>query len=127
LKTPEDEWGYPMVGVDGKTIKVHRLIALAFLGPRPFPSAVVRHLDGNPKNNSARNLAYGSASENVLDGYAYRGSIRRGQKLTEQDAAEIKKMLAKGTRSRDLAKEYGVSEQSICDIKHGRIYRRVQP
>jgi DNA invertase Pin-like site-specific DNA recombinase len=87
----------------------------------------VRHLDGNPKNNSARNLAYGSASENVLDGYAYRGSIRRGQKLTEQDAAEIKKMLAKGTRSRDLAKEYGVSEQSICDIKHGRIYRRVQP
>ena len=40
-----------------KTVKVHTLVAAAFLGPRP-KKADVRHLDGNPSNNQASNLAY---------------------------------------------------------------------
>jgi len=126
IRLSRDEWGYPQCRVDGKTRKVHVLVALAFIGPRPFPEAVVRHLDGNPGNNAVSNLAYGTASQNALDGYDYRGAIRTGQKLTEKQAGEIKELLAKGVRGRDLAKEFGVSEQTVCDIKHGRIYRRVE-
>ncbi len=124
LKSSLDEWGYPQVRVDGKTRKVHVLVAYAFLGDRPAGS-VVRHLDGNPANNSVGNLAYGTISENVLDGYSYRGVIRSGQKLSEGLAAEIKRRLESGERGRVLAEEFGVSEQTICDIKHGRLYRRV--
>lgn len=126
LRASPDEWGYPMVRVDGRTRKVHVLVAAAFLGPRPFAGAVVRHLDGNPSNNNVENLAYGTPSENVLDGYDYRGYLKRNQKLTERAAAEIKFRLEQGERGRSLAREYGVSEQTICDIKNRRIYRRVK-
>lgn len=125
LRPSSDEWGYPMVRIQQKTKKVHTLVAEAFLGPRPFPGAVIRHMDGNPSNNEVSNLQYGSASENVLDMYDYRGSLRRGQKLSETDAAKIKKEILLGRKSREIAKMFGVSEQTICDIKHGRIYRRV--
>lgn len=125
LKLSTDEWGYPQVRVDGRTRKVHTLVASAFLGPRPTPDSVIRHLDGDPSNNAVGNLAYGSASENVLDGYSYRGYLKRGQKLTEEDAKAIKRRLRGGEAGRVLAKEFGVSEQTVCDIKHDRIYRRV--
>lgn len=42
------------------------LVGEAFLGPRP-DGLETRHLDGNPANNSARNLRYGTKSENAQD------------------------------------------------------------
>ena len=121
LRLSFDDCGYPMARVDGKTFKVHRGVALAFLGERP-DGAVIRHLDGNPKNCTLCNLAYGSASENVMDGYAYAGRIKKNQKLTLKSAAEIKEKIKNGVRSVEIAKEYGISQQSVCDIKHERIY-----
>lgn len=124
LKQSLDEWGYPMVRLYGKTYKVHRLVAAAFILGRK-PGEVIRHMDGNPKNNHVSNLAYGTTSENILDCYDYRGCIRKRQKLTEQDASQIKSKLANGIEGKAIAKEYGVSPQTICDIKHNRIYKRV--
>lgn len=46
---------------------VHRLVAEAFHGAAPSPDHQVRHLDGNRFNNTAANLAWGTASENRLD------------------------------------------------------------
>lgn len=51
--------------------RVHVLVAETFIGPRP-EGMVVRHLDGNPLNNTPQNLAWGTPSENTLD------SIRHG-------------------------------------------------
>jgi hypothetical protein len=58
--------GYPNVNLHGKRHTVHELVALAFLGPRP-DGLWIRHLDGDPSNNSPSNLAYGTPSENALD------------------------------------------------------------
>ena len=49
---------------------VHRIVLRTFVGPRP-EGLVVRHLDGNPKNNEVGNLKYGTASENTLDSVAH--------------------------------------------------------
>lgn len=124
LKQAFDEFGYPMVRIDGKTIKVHRAVMLAFVGKRKV-GFEIRHLDGDCKNNSLSNLAYGTAKENALDKYRCRkdGKIADTQKLTIRDANEIRLALAAGYKGVDLARIYGVSEQTICDIKHGRIYR----
>ena len=46
---------------------VHRLICLAFHGDPPFEGALVRHLDGNPQNNTPENLAWGTLLENASD------------------------------------------------------------
>lgn len=45
---------------------VHRLVMLAFVGPRP-PEMQVRHLDGVKSNNTLGNLTYGTAAENAHD------------------------------------------------------------
>lgn len=61
--------GYWLVNLckDGqRTERVHYLVALTFLGPRP-ERAQVRHLDGNSLNPHIDNLAYGTASENRYD------------------------------------------------------------
>lgn len=47
-------------------VKVHVAAAEAFYGPRPEDSQV-RHLDGNPLNNTLENLRYGTPSENMYD------------------------------------------------------------
>lgn len=121
LKAPPDEWGYPQVRLLGRTFKVHRLMAMVFLGERP-DGFVVRHKDGNPKNNTLDNLEYGTASQNVMDCYSYRGYLSKTQKLMPSDAIEIKQRLSNGERGVDLAREFGVSQQNVCDIKNYRTF-----
>lgn len=63
----------------GKTYKVHQLVCEAFNGPKPFPGAVVMHLDENAANNRPDNLAWGTQSENLTapthSGYLTTGAL----------------------------------------------------
>jgi hypothetical protein len=95
---------------------VHKLVALAFLGPRP-DGQEVRHLDGDPLNNRADNLAYGTRTENLLDIYRAGGSRPGG--LTAEQALGIYNRLKAGERGADLAREHGVSQACISSIKVG--------
>lgn len=61
-----DSEGYRPVNLDGKCKRIHSLVLLAFVGPRP-QGLVTRHLDGNPLNNALSNLKYGTESENLAD------------------------------------------------------------
>lgn len=63
--------GYPAVsigsvGQDFRTVKVHVLVARAFLGPGPTGQEV-RHRDGDRRNPRLSNLIYGTKSENAYD------------------------------------------------------------
>lgn len=49
LKQSVNKRGYLSVGLGRDSHEVHRLIALAFLGPRPV-GMETRHVDGNPLN-----------------------------------------------------------------------------
>jgi len=49
-------------------VRVHRFIAFQKFGERLFTDGLlVRHLDGNPKNNSWKNLELGTLSDNYYD------------------------------------------------------------
>lgn len=61
-----DENGYPRVRMGSRSPRVHILVALAFLGPRPNGQEV-RHLDGHETNPRLSNLAYGTPSQNNHD------------------------------------------------------------
>ncbi len=65
----DDGYEYYRVTINGKREKryTHRLMAHAFLGPRPSEAHEVRHLDGNPRNNRVSNLAWGTRQENADD------------------------------------------------------------
>jgi len=58
-----------------KRLQVHRLVALAFLGPCP-PELVCCHNDGNHLNNHVQNLRWDTRSENEYD------KVRHGQSHT---------------------------------------------
>lgn len=70
MRTRANEDGYQTVrfckNAKHHFYRVHRLVAIAFLGAPP-PGHEVRHLDGQPSNNKLSNLAWGTDSENGLD------------------------------------------------------------
>lgn len=70
LKLSPNRAGYPCVSLstpDGpKAIRVHTLVLIAFVGPRP-EGMVCRHLNDNPADNRLENLAWGTYSENSRD------------------------------------------------------------
>lgn len=70
LKPFDKRGGYLEVNLCRDSIKhrhsLHGLVAEAFHGPRPA-GAWVLHNDGDPKNNIASNLRFGSPSENCYD------------------------------------------------------------
>lgn len=56
-----------MVGGKPTGKRVHRLVCEAFHGPPPEGKPLALHGDGNPLNNNAGNLRWGSHRENALD------------------------------------------------------------
>jgi len=98
LKPGTDKKGYRHVVLskngEKKTIKVHQLIMLTFIG-EPEQNQEVMHLDSNPFNNALTNLKYGNHSANMA-------FIPKSTKT----------IMTKG-----IAKELNVSERSIDDAK----------
>jgi hypothetical protein len=103
--------------LDGKSnfIAVHLLVMLAHVGPRP-KGQEVRHGRGGKLDNRLTNLCYGTAAENTHDMFRDRTIGRAGQqavKLTAEIVAECRRRFAAGETRGHLAKEFGVSRQTI--------------
>jgi hypothetical protein len=107
--------------------RVHALVCEAFHGPRP-EGQEVRHLDGNPANNNASNLRWGTHSENVIDSinhgtkFVPRGELQRTSKLTGQDILEIR---SSNQSQAELALKYGVTQGHISNIRSRKTWRHV--
>jgi len=124
---------YPTVQLAIHRVKqarlVHRLVAAAFIGPCP-DGQEVRHLDGNRRNNTLANLAYGTHDENMADQIAHgtrpAGTKHYRSKLNETEIADIRAAWAQGERPCDLADRYGVSRPTISRIVYGMAYLDVE-
>lgn len=126
LKPWVSNQGYPTVSLfreDGRrSVAVHRLVALAFIGPRP-EGLEVCHNDGVKTNAKVGNLRYDTRQANIADrrlhGGQPIGSEVPNAKLTE---AEARKIIA--LRGRVplgvLADRFGVAKSTICRIQKGR-------
>jgi hypothetical protein len=51
-----------------------------------------------------------------------RGNASATSKLTEADAAQIKRALKNGVSMKELAAQYGVSYGTIANIRYGRTW-----
>lgn len=56
-----------LVGMEKENWRVHRLVAIAFLGLPDDPTLEVCHIDGNASNNALSNLRWDTRSSNNYD------------------------------------------------------------
>lgn len=114
-----------------RTISVHELVCATFHGLAPEHGMVVCHGDGTKQNNNADNLRWGTPRENAADAIAH-GQVPRGArhgkgqaKLNLEGVSRIKGLLIGGARTSDLARIFGVSQNTISHIKYERTWREV--
>jgi len=131
-----DHAGYlrTVLSVDGKgkTIKIHREIAKAFIN-NPENKATVNHIDGNKINNHISNLEWATQKENLkhsfetgLQDNSKRLLIARNRakrKINILDVPEIKNRFISGESLALISKDYSVDRKTIYSIVHGYTYK----
>lgn len=112
-------YGQVHIGVNQKRlrVRVHHMVLLAFVGPRP-EGAFGCHNDGNPHNNSPDNLRWDDHFGNMQDrkrhGNYATGENHHGAKISEEQALVI----AKDPRvASAISRDTGVSIRIIQRIK----------
>lgn len=105
---------------------VHRLVALAFIGPRR-DGMHCAHNDGRPDNNCVENLRYCTPSENNADklrhGTHQAGEFHGRAILNEGQVREIRDAAKRGVRIATLARRYGIGWQTANHIIKGTTWR----
>lgn len=129
--------GYPTIHLsktlDGrrieKSVKVHRLVAFAFLGSPAGSALQVNHKDGVKTNNTPSNLEWVTHSGNAKHAFAtglmktMRGEKHPSSNLTANEVLAIR---ADTRPQRAIAATYGVTQGIVCAIKQRRNWAHVQ-
>ena len=126
----KDSHGYGQLKDKGKTVLVHRWIWQRKNGPT---DQQVLHKCDNPGCVNLDHLFIGTHKDNMADmaakgrtnpprGYAHK---RPMAKLTNEKVVEIKALLARGYKQSDIAKDFQVSRNIICDIANGHTWRHI--
>ncbi len=135
LKPLKDGNGYHHVRLMqnnvGKKIRIHRLVAIAFI-PNLENKKNVNHIDGNKTNNLLPNLEWASDSENFVHALNNglvklpKGEKHKASKLKICDVIQIKDLLKKQVLTQDLiAQKFRVSQNAISQIKLGKNWAHI--
>lgn len=92
-------------------------------GPLPGPHIKVLHRCDNPPCCNPSHLFLGTDADNTADKVA-KGRCRGGEnkKMTLDQAREVRSRVASGEQQKDLALEFGVSNNAIWQIIHNITY-----
>jgi hypothetical protein len=132
LNIKPNEKGYMPVNLrdsNGKRRRthIHRLVAETHISPAPFANACVRHLDGNPRNSKASNLAWGTYLDNENDKLlhgTHRSRITNA-KLTPELIAVAQRMRGEGETASSIANAIGVSRPTISRLFSGATWNKL--
>jgi hypothetical protein len=120
--------GYVRVRIGKKMMRVHRLVAEAFI-PNPNGLESINHKDGNKTNNRASNLEWCTCKENSIHSVSVLGNgvgSKNGMaKLTESSIYEIRRLISMGVPNTRIADAFGVTHSIIRDVRKGITWRHV--
>jgi hypothetical protein len=102
-----------------KTILIHKLILLTFVGPRPA-GLQTRHKNGNPRDNRLSNLLYGTSKENADDRVKH-GTSPVGEKnprarLSVKDVLDIRSLVDRGVPREEVARRFDITKTHVSYI-----------
>ena len=112
-----------------KTMLVHRLVLIAFVGDPPTKKHHANHKDGNKDNNNINNLEWVTPKENQRHAYdtglnsGLSGEENNNAKLKLSEVVQIRKMLAINYQQKDLAKKFNISQSWVSMIKLGKAWK----
>lgn len=107
------------------TIKVHRLVASAFI-PNLDEGREINHKDFNKENNSADNLEWCSRQYNVNYNFTHRNYIRQIEKvspLKQEQVKVIPEMMKYGFSIKLISKLFNVGHITIRNIIAGKTWK----
>lgn len=108
-----------------KTIKVHRLIASAFI-PNLDESREINHKDFNKENNSFNNLEWCSRQYNVNYNFIHRNYIKQIEKVSPLGREQVKvipEMMQYGFSIKLISKLFNVGHITIRNIIAGKTWK----
>lgn len=115
--------GYAIIGVRGRSRKVHQVVCEALHGPSG-PGQECRHLCGNGARGGVTpaHLRWGTHAENMADlsehggGNWPLGEAQWMAKLTADDVRAIRAAAASGGTQQSIANRYGVNQPHVSAI-----------
>lgn len=115
--------GYGGISDGGKIVYVHRFSYKFFVGEIPGKLKVLHKCD-NRKCVNPNHLFLGTLLDNSQDmvrkgRHSTKNYKRKGQKLSIDDVRIIKKRIKDGDKSKIIARDYGVTDRHMFDIKKG--------
>jgi len=115
--------GYGRYCVGGGVILAHRAAYIATHGYIGTDECVLHTCDNPPCCNPAH-LWIGSRGDNNADMERKGRANRKAHAVIDERAAEaIRTMRAAGVSGVALAQRFGISQQTVCDVYKGRIWR----
>ncbi|MCH9712816.1 MAG: HNH endonuclease [Proteobacteria bacterium] len=115
VKMKVESQGYVSCCLNNKKVRVHRILAEAFI-PNPENLPTVNHIDGDRTNNSLSNLEWASYSKNNAHAHKVIQNRKSVRKLSYEDIEYIK---SSGKSGVELAEEFNMSPQHMNSIKRG--------
>lgn len=103
------------------TMRVNRLVLIAFAGPAPADKPMACHEDNDRSNNRASNLRWDSNSGNQRDRKRNGTAHLTGKPFMGRSrAAQVKQMVEGGSSMRETAQTFGISRAHVGNIVAGR-------
>lgn len=126
--------GYPKVTLERlgerKTVKVHKLVALAFIS-NPDNLPVVNHKDSDRTNNNVSNLEWCTQQYNVQHSYdtgsnSNAGDLHPSAVLSAEIVKAMRSLHAEGKSIRELVQIYGFKYHTINKAIRRRSWSHVE-
>lgn len=109
-----------------KSVRVHRLVLLAFIGPQPAGMEACHFPDSDTSNNRLDNLRWDTPAANqadkVVHGTSNHGERNGSARLDSAQVAQIRRRYAEGETQSSLATAFSVTRSNVAHIVNERTW-----